>query len=371
MSASQSTGDARRELSELAQGQTRWYAPTVAKYLCAVLLLQLGLYLSEQYRWFSFNEYKGYTVVLVVAATSILLPLMFAWIVASRFVGGKLQFDLATLMLIVLVIAVPLSWLARELHLARQQRDVAALHSRGYHSSVRYNYSSPDELAPPFVEPRIHRYLVSVLGDDFFGSLSDVTVLLVTDDDLKMIGRLTHLQHLDIRSTEVTDQGLRHLRGLTDLQSLSLYRANITDEGLQYLGGLTRLRKLHLDGASQVTDAGVEKLQRLTRLHELGLSYTAVSDAGLKRIAQFTELDSLDLEATQVTSAGLVELQPLVNLQELGLSHTLVDDAGLVHLYGLTQLERVTLKRAQVTDDGVKKLKEALPECVVDRYGSR
>lgn len=37
----------------------RWYAPTPAKFLFAVLAMQGVLFLSGYYRWFWFNERKG------------------------------------------------------------------------------------------------------------------------------------------------------------------------------------------------------------------------------------------------------------------------------------------------------------------------
>jgi hypothetical protein len=49
----------------------RWYAPTPAKFLFAVLVMQSELFLSAHYRWFSFNERKGYAGLITVAATAI------------------------------------------------------------------------------------------------------------------------------------------------------------------------------------------------------------------------------------------------------------------------------------------------------------
>ena len=48
----------------------RWYAPTPAKYLMFVLLVQGFFLASTQYRWFEFNREKGYTVLIAVAATA-------------------------------------------------------------------------------------------------------------------------------------------------------------------------------------------------------------------------------------------------------------------------------------------------------------
>jgi hypothetical protein len=37
----------------------RWYSPTPAKFLFAVLVMQGVLFLSAHYRWFWFNERKA------------------------------------------------------------------------------------------------------------------------------------------------------------------------------------------------------------------------------------------------------------------------------------------------------------------------
>src|SRR5437868_15369750 len=104
-------------------GKTPWYTPTPAKFLFAVLVMQGVLFLSAHYRWFWFNELKGWTVLLAVAATVIVLMLLAGLVVVSCLFKSKSQFSLATLLLIVPVLGVPLGWLVREMDLAKQQRD--------------------------------------------------------------------------------------------------------------------------------------------------------------------------------------------------------------------------------------------------------
>ena len=59
------------------------------------------------------------------------------------------------------------------------------------------------------------------------------------------------------------------------------------------------------------------------------------------------------------------DLKALENLVHLDVSLTQITDAGLEHLEGLTKLEWLSLIDTQVTPEGVKKLKKALPECVI------
>src|SRR5262245_7333798 len=102
----------------------RWHAPTPGKFLFAVLVLQGVLFLSARYRWFWFNEFKGCTVLIAMAATAALLLLLGGWVLVSRFMKTRTQFSLATLLLMVPVAAVPCCWFARELALAQKQKEI-------------------------------------------------------------------------------------------------------------------------------------------------------------------------------------------------------------------------------------------------------
>src|SRR5262245_46341042 len=110
----------------------RWYAPTPAKFLLLLLLMQGVLFLSSHYGWFWFNERKGYTVLFALAATTMGLLLLGIGVLLSRFTPWKAQFGIATTLWIMAVMAIPCGWMAREMELARRQRVVVAdLKSRG------------------------------------------------------------------------------------------------------------------------------------------------------------------------------------------------------------------------------------------------
>jgi hypothetical protein len=102
--------------------KTRWYSPTVGKFLFAILASQVVLYLSQHFKWFAFNQLKGHSVVITVTATTIGLLLIAGVLVLGR----RAQFTLATLMLMVPVMAIPCSWLVREMNQARRQSQIVA-----------------------------------------------------------------------------------------------------------------------------------------------------------------------------------------------------------------------------------------------------
>lgn len=87
----------------------------------------------------------------------------------------------------------------------------------------------------------------------------------VTDESLKLIGRMPELERLHLEKTAVTDAGLAHLAGLTNLEYLNLYETKITDAGLAPLHGLPKLRKLYL-WQTAVTIQGKRDFERAVNL---------------------------------------------------------------------------------------------------------
>jgi hypothetical protein len=249
-----------------APAKSPWYTPTANKFLALVLLMQGVLFLSSHYRWFAFNQHKGYTVLITVAATVVLLTLLLGWVLMSWFFKRKQQFSLATLMLMVPVMAIPCGWLGREIDRAR---NVAEAKKALYFGFGPASFLFREE--PHFLE--------SLLGREFFKEdLRHFQVSHAGDRDLEHLAHFTELEVLSIgRTPEVnrrlgmmyaadweprpTDAGIRHLRGLTRLKDLDLSGTDITDAGLAHLKGLTSLANLNLAG-TLVTVEGVEQLKK-------------------------------------------------------------------------------------------------------------
>ena len=237
----------------------------------------------------------------------------------------------------------------------------------------------------------------------------------ITDAGLLQLGQLTHLEELAISSAQITDAGLRHLAPLTDLRSLRLDGTNITDSALQHLNSLKNLRTLGLNGCQNITDAALDNLsiaekleglllagnpqisdvtlkhvERMTKLQWLWCAGTSVSDAGLMHLRELNELDMLTLVGTKVSDVGIAHLSGLSKLRFLRLDGTEITDAGLVHLKNLKSLKWLFLRGTSITDEGVphlsemkslerlivegtklsesgiRKVKLAIPECLID-----
>ena len=171
-----------------------------------------------------------------------------------------LRFSVRGMIVLVLVIGAGLGLFVHEAHVQRDA--VAAIKKAG--GSVSYDWAWKDGTSVPGGKPWAPRWLVDLVGVDYFGH---VTIVWSppragsTDATLAQIGRLTQLQVLDLPESFISDAGLAHLEGLTNLFDLGLEGTQITDAGLAHLKGLTSLTGLWLEG-TQVTDAGMNELKR-------------------------------------------------------------------------------------------------------------
>ena len=86
----------------------RWFRFTPDRAIVALLALEGFLLLSAWFRWLPFNEHKGYTVLICLAAVGAALVLMFLWFLAALVFRLRFQFSMLSLMLLLpVVVAVP------------------------------------------------------------------------------------------------------------------------------------------------------------------------------------------------------------------------------------------------------------------------
>ena len=140
-----------------------------------------------------------------------------------------LQFSLRTLLVLMLVASLPMSWLAVELRRGRQQR-AAVLAVQKMGGDVRYERDASGRLRTSVP------WLMGLLGEESHANVHVVGLFNrpVTDSDLIHLRRLGNLRRLDIARTAVSDVGLAHLQGLTRLQVL-INNTQVTDAGVNEL----------------------------------------------------------------------------------------------------------------------------------------
>ena len=127
-----------------------------------------------------------------------------------------------SLLVLVVVVAVPCSWLATEMRRAERQKEIVqAIGGPG--ESVRYDNGLVDNTITTGKQPPWRQFLKSLLGDDFFANVDTVTISREND--------------------------LKHVKGLSRLRLLVVTSCpTISDEGLRQVGELTQLCALYLDG---------------------------------------------------------------------------------------------------------------------------
>ncbi len=142
-----------------------WFYPRPAWLVYGAVVATGVLFASERWRWFAFNEHKGWTVLLAVAVVAVVLVLIVAWMFAALLFRRRAQFGLATLLVFVTLCALVCSWLAVRIKQARRQAEaVAAIRKMDYGTAVYLGNAVPPEPEP----------LRKLMGDDFFSEVVNV-----------------------------------------------------------------------------------------------------------------------------------------------------------------------------------------------------
>ena len=313
----------------------RWLRLTPDRAVLGLLALEGFLLLSGRFGWFTFDRHKGYAMLLTIAAVGAALLLMLFWFLIALVFRRRFQFSLRSLMLLVVVVAIPCSWFATAMKAARRQGTVEAIRKLG--GKVVYDYEME--------------------GTDPLGILSTPSRLAWLRDSLvvDLLADVTRIEpaHHGNDDWEIDDSGLKYLKGFTQLQELELGGTKVTNVGLKHLKGLSNLKFLNLAG-TKIRGFGLEHLNELDQLRYLDVNWSKVKDAGLKHIKGLTRLEVLILGFNEVSNEGLVHINGLTQLRELYINCPIVSDAGLIHLKGLKQLKVLNLDGTKVSDAGLR-----------------
>ena len=101
-------------------------SPTPAWLIFGLLVVEGLLWLSERYRWFWFNERKGWTVLIGVASVGVVMLVMLGWFIVALVFRRRFQFSIRSLLFLIVVVALSCSWLAVEMRAARRQKVIMA-----------------------------------------------------------------------------------------------------------------------------------------------------------------------------------------------------------------------------------------------------
>ena len=220
------------------EARVRWFHLTPGRCVIGLLAVEGLLWFSERFGWLGWH--KGHAVLTALGVVGVVMLLMFVWFSVALVFRRRFQFSLRTLLVLVVAVASPCSWLAVEMKAARGRHEsVQAIWEwKGF---VNYDYQVDESRMVCLLnaKPPGPPWLRTGLGEDF----------------------LTNIVGVGLTNAPITDAWLEHLEGMPQLQWLYLDDTGITDGGLKHLVGLTRLQELDLRG-TQVTDDGVAKLQQ-------------------------------------------------------------------------------------------------------------
>ena len=187
-------------MNETRKPRLRWFHVTPDRPILGLLPLEVFLFLSGRFVWFGFNEHKGWAVLIAVASVGVAALMMSLWATAGLLFRWRFQFSIGSLLVLVLVVAIPCSWMAVEMKNARRQKEaVRGIMKLGGIVSYDYQLQRSGNPLARAGQPG-PAWLRDLLGEDFF-----VTVVEV---------------NFAVRS--VTDADLEHLKGLTQLHRTSL-----------------------------------------------------------------------------------------------------------------------------------------------------
>jgi hypothetical protein len=299
-----------------APEKRRWYRPTPGWLVLGSLAVTGLLWLSNWLGWW----HKGYAVLVAVAGVGVVLLAMLLWWLVAVVFRRRFQFGIRTLLALVVVVALPCSWLAIEVKGAKAQAAaVAAIKAAG--GSATYDFET----------------------DESNG--------LLRNSEAKWPSWVRNILENDLCSS---------------VDGVGLCRTRVTGKWLENLSDLREIRALNLAG-TQISDADLEGLRHWPKIRNLFLDYDDISDRGLERVQALHQLQVLSLNGTRITDDALKYVANLRRLRHLNLPFTGITDNGLKHLEGSTQLTELRLTGTKVTAEGVRELQQALPNCKVDR----
>ncbi|MGY8768993.1 MAG: leucine-rich repeat domain-containing protein [Pirellulales bacterium] len=254
----------------------------------------------------------------------------------------KFRFSMRTLFILVTLLCVLLVPLSVRIYQARQQRLAVewVLANGGY---VYYDYHFDEQGAWLAVDqPSDNLWFRSMLGNDFFDAVEEVSIHNPTDADLL---KLTQLQSLNIvRLLNPQDADLSPLGSLKQLDSVTIRFFSKKSYTEKHLADLSKLDcRLNISLSGQFID-DLTPIQQLSNLSCLWITDSQVTD--LAPLIHLTQIDLLDLQEAPVKDLSV--LSSLSKLKSFRIKNSQVNDFSPI--FDLTQLEILGLEDPNITD---------------------
>ena len=148
------------------------------------------------------------------------------------------------------------------------------------------------------------RSLVAALSEEV-GRASDVQSRMGGGgrhiSSVQAFGTVFNQIQYNCRGRRLNDERLKDMVGLRAVVGLDLSDNPITDDGLRYVAEVPHLQWLQLSG-TQITDDGLRYLEKLEHLRVLDLSDTQITQEAASHLAKIKLLDAVYASGTSLRS---------------------------------------------------------------------
>lgn len=142
----------------------RWFHPTPDRLILVLLAVEGLLFMADWFRWLP----KGWPVLIGIAAVGAVMLLMVLWFLLGLLFRWRFQFSVRSLLVLVVAVAVPCSWLAVEMKKAGEQKAtveaIEKVKGNVWYFNATFPLSSCEE---PFEELPGPTWLRNAVGDHF------------------------------------------------------------------------------------------------------------------------------------------------------------------------------------------------------------
>jgi hypothetical protein len=198
-----------------------------------------------------------------------------------------------------------------------------------------------------------------------------LSALVVSDEGVRPLTRLEHLDILHLLNVPVTDSTVELFLARGTLHQLVLHHTQASPACLATLLKNINLEYLHLWGLP-LTDEDMRRLCGLTKLWTLDIANATVTNDGCRHLEAVPSLSKLHISCEKVNDGVFEHLRKLKYLTQLRLDGmTDITDEGLLRVTTLPKLETLTLTQCRVTAAGVARLRAEMPKLRVEWDGDK
>ncbi len=229
-----------------------------------------------------------------------------------------------------------------------KDKSVASSSSKAVQDTAYTGSAKPEDVAA--IQQRLTGFGSAAQANIEGGRLTQIIVqdgASLTEDDVKLLGRLTDLTKLQIfNCRSINDDMVKHLLALKELESLALVNTVINDASVKaIISSFPKLTDLDLSSNTNLTAEALKLICEKKDLQRLTLIQTGFNDITTRRLSNLQELRTLDLRGNM--QAGDMTLESVSKLPKLTLfkhRSTAVTDYGMEYLSKNTALENLLIQ---------------------------